>query len=367
MAATLTMPDNLDAVGDSIPAEADEDAILLKVHDAIEAETEAETQAAFDAEVSASDELPGHEVDGAAILENITGQTLDQLADEMYGQAKEGESELPSESNVEDAAAPAPAPRFSATDDFLIQIQNAETECRRTEAVVVDLKEQLKDAKAEYNASVSKLRKLAIDGATMIENDAQRPLLAVAEAAAETSSVESPEAESPAPSIATEPDTSRDWPPGRVPSLIECLIADEKLNLKAGENWNCTVEADGVCLDESTYLGAGEFSVVEWRDQADTDTLPHFVEAYRAEQSIAAESDDSWRAFRVCDLADLSDGTVGALNNADLDTLGKLADYTASGRLLGDVPKLGPKKVEQIENALEKFWKERPDRKVAGE
>lgn len=48
-----------------------------------------------------------------------------------------------------------------ASDDFRTRIWNAEMRCRGKEAIVEDLKEQLKFAKADYEESVSALRKLA--------------------------------------------------------------------------------------------------------------------------------------------------------------------------------------------------------------
>jgi hypothetical protein len=48
--------------------------------------------------------------------------------------------------------------------DFRARIWNAEMRCRGKEAIVEDLKEQLKFAKADYDDAVSALRKLATDG-----------------------------------------------------------------------------------------------------------------------------------------------------------------------------------------------------------
>jgi hypothetical protein len=51
--------------------------------------------------------------------------------------------------------------RISDEEDFRIRIWNAEMRCRGREAVVEDLKEQLKDAKSAYEDAVTALRKLA--------------------------------------------------------------------------------------------------------------------------------------------------------------------------------------------------------------
>jgi hypothetical protein len=49
-------------------------------------------------------------------------------------------------------------------DDFKSQIWNAEMRCKGKEAIVEDLKDQLKFAKADYEDSVADLRKLATSG-----------------------------------------------------------------------------------------------------------------------------------------------------------------------------------------------------------
>ncbi len=64
---------------------------------------------------------------------------------------------------------------------------------------------------------------------------------------------------------------------------------------------------------------------------------------------------EAWRAIPVGEL-DLSETNVIALNQADLCTIGNLADYLNSGKKLTDVPKVGEKKAEAIQEALDNFW-----------
>lgn len=54
--------------------------------------------------------------------------------------------------------------RISDDEDFRIRIWNAEMRCRGKEAIVEDLKEQLKSAKSDYEGAVEALRKLANEG-----------------------------------------------------------------------------------------------------------------------------------------------------------------------------------------------------------
>ena len=85
-----------------------------------------------------------------------------------------------------------------------------------------------------------------------------------------------------------------------------------------------------------------------------TDTAqPSVVEA-----STDADSDESWRDVEVGELA-IPTGVVNSLIEADLVTIGQLATFTASGKLLIDVKGIGKAKAEKIENALENFWAER--------
>ncbi len=57
--------------------------------------------------------------------------------------------------------------------ELLIEISNAEKVVASKEAIVNDLKEQMKEAKEEYEVAVDKLRRLC----RQQENDADRPLL----------------------------------------------------------------------------------------------------------------------------------------------------------------------------------------------
>jgi hypothetical protein len=49
------------------------------------------------------------------------------------------------------------------------------------------------------------------------------------------------------------------------------------------------------------------------------------------------------------------------LIEAGLDTIGKLADYSADGSLLIDLTGIGPAKAEQIENLMADYWAAHPE------
>lgn len=65
-----------------------------------------------------------------------------------------------------------------------------------------------------------------------------------------------------------------------------------------------------------------------------------------------------WKATPVSELG-LPDGIVAILNENNLDTVGKLAEYANSGKDLTQVPHIGENKAEAIRQALERFWKDR--------
>ena len=54
------------------------------------------------------------------------------------------------------------------------------------------------------------------------------------------------------------------------------------------------------------------------------------------------------------------------LIEADLSTIGAIADFTAADRRLIDIPGIGEAKAEKIESALEKFWAERNKQNMVG-
>jgi len=68
---------------------------------------------------------------------------------------------------------------------------------------------------------------------------------------------------------------------------------------------------------------------------------------------------EAWKNVPV-DTLGLPVGIVAALKEADIDTLGKIADYTAAGKRLTDIANIGTAKAEKIENACAEYWKRNP-------
>jgi len=67
---------------------------------------------------------------------------------------------------------------------------------------------------------------------------------------------------------------------------------------------------------------------------------------------------DLWKQASVAELG-LPEVIVSILSENGLETVGKLADWSGSGKALTDIPNIGEKKAEAIERALEEFWRQR--------
>ncbi len=56
-------------------------------------------------------------------------------------------------------------------------------------------------------------------------------------------------------------------------------------------------------------------------------------------------------------MTELPDGIVAVLQSAEVDTVGKICDWSKTGRPLTEIPKIGAAKATKIEEALDAFWK----------
>lgn len=78
--------------------------------------------------------------------------------------------------------------------------------------------------------------------------------------------------------------------------------------------------------------------------------------------STTVDGDDVWRAVPIVELENLAEPIKQKLLDANLNTVGELADFTASGKLLTDIKGIGDAKAEKIEYALECFWEDQEAR-----
>lgn len=65
---------------------------------------------------------------------------------------------------------------------------------------------------------------------------------------------------------------------------------------------------------------------------------------------------DAWKDEKIIALS-LPDSINRALDDMNLTTIGKLAEYSKAGLLLTDIPGIGEGKAQKIEDALEHYWK----------
>lgn len=145
-------------------------------------------------------------------------------------------------------------------DDFRTSIWNAEMRCRGKEAIVEDLKEQLKFAKADYEDSIAALRKLANWGNEPVHSISVQPAIS------EPDKVDPEEVKA----IEQEPEPDESW---RANSLIELLksseisgMGDKKLDSLADicktfgdfEDLRTKASLEGVHLKEVLPSGFGE-------------------------------------------------------------------------------------------------------------
>lgn len=67
---------------------------------------------------------------------------------------------------------------------------------------------------------------------------------------------------------------------------------------------------------------------------------------------------ESWREVFIGSIG-LPDALSEKLIEADINSVGKLADFSNSGKMLTDIPGVGAAKAEQINDALTAFWEKR--------
>jgi hypothetical protein len=96
-------------------------------------------------------------------------------------------------------------------------------------------------------------------------------------------------------------------------------------------------------------------------DQPSTETTPATESTPAETPEVTPEVDpNGWRSVSITDL-DIPAGTAKLLIEAGIDTIGKMADFTATpNQRLTDVKGIGQGKAERIENAMIAFWAANP-------
>lgn len=300
--------------------------------------------------------------------------TDDALIDAIVGT----ETEIAASEEVSTEAQPsAGEPTEVTSDDILAEIADAERECERAAAVVEGLKSRLKEAKTELDAAVGKLRRLARE----IAEDADRPMLtrpAAVASATPTNAVSSPTIESVEDSIDEESATEVEeaevnrGKPTRIritafdPDWPQIPIGAEH-DVHAIEEDGTIVIQDPAKVDGEILLSpaSGECEVIAWEELpvevVAISTGPNSAAASQAKanEKNSRPEDDSWRKASLLDDVGLPPNLAALLEanpEKTLKTMGDVHDWTEKGKFLSDIPKIGPAKVTQLEDAFEKFW-----------
>lgn len=82
--------------------------------------------------------------------------------------------------------------------------------------------------------------------------------------------------------------------------------------------------------------------------------IPAEVKDTKPARSAAVKADGPWRKVPLSDL--FHGAVLKALNDADIETVGALADWRSGGKEYTAIKGIGPEKATQIENGLESFW-----------
>jgi hypothetical protein len=255
---------------------------------------------------------------------------------------------------------------LTPTENIIVEIQNAERRCIRSEAAVDDLKEQLKEAKARHEMNVNQLRSLA----RAANLDSHRPLLAAAnavnaEASAAAASPDAGDAEEQFDNddlfdeeniVALASDSTNEFlsPPleeGEIRIKLLSEITEGEDVWPAGAELVVRVDDDGATLiptptkddpNDGVYLEAEEFEVLE---------------IYRVPTPAKATSPASDDSRLDTPLADtpIPKSLVEKLNDHGIRTVRELANFTSANQLT-DIKGVGQGKAEKIEVAMVEFW-----------
>lgn len=73
------------------------------------------------------------------------------------------------------------------------------------------------------------------------------------------------------------------------------------------------------------------------------------------------KAEGPWRNHPLDELFDPKKAVRKALAKAGINTVGELADYSASEKRLTDIDDIGPGKAQEIEDVMLEFWRSNPD------
>jgi hypothetical protein len=130
----------------------------------------------------------------------------------------------------------------------------------------------------------------------------------------------------------------------RKSAIYDTLVEQEKKVAELAEDW-----ADRKS-EAAAAKGVHDTAVAELRRliRAQNESNPLF--------DGPAPEPEAWREVRL-DTLGFSSAILENLTEANLETIGQIADWTSSGSRLVNIAGVGPAAAEKIEDALEAFWK----------
>lgn len=110
---------------------------------------------------------------------------------------------------------------------------------------------------------------------------------------------------------------------------------------------------------------SNELSLLITKTAGDDKPMPLFARPKQTPDENEVQP-DRWRSDSITSLAvyGIPDGTLNALIEAGIATIGALADYSAADKRLTDIDTIGAAKAEKIENALMDYWRDHPSHEV---
>jgi hypothetical protein len=96
------------------------------------------------------------------------------------------------------------------------------------------------------------------------------------------------------------------------------------------------------------------------RASANDAKRPLFTHASLAEADGSAKKNEAWRDVEIEKLS-CGAGIDKKLREAKFETIGKIADHTNAGKLIDDIPGIGPVAADTIRERLMQFWADHPE------
>jgi hypothetical protein len=225
-----------------------------------------------------------------------------------------------------------------------------------------DAKKEAKAAKDSYESAVAKLLEVIDEGpvrqhslfpaAPITEEQKSEAITVKAEPAKEESTVPADATSATETSAADAPKyfTDPNWRQGEIGAFMHGEVPDALSDLV--EDYEIEDVGELVDVLISAYLNDEQLAQV----RAEIETWKQT--SVKPDPTPPDDGDDSWRALSIDEL-DIPKSLREKLREAEITSVGGIADWTSSGKNLTDIRGVGEAKAEKIQDALEKVWANR--------